>query len=77
MIRKPKIGPTNLVELLEWRAHKTPHAEAYKFPIAHGWGAMTWQQVYDLIRDLTAGLDLVLAPVARAPRCASVATSWD
>lgn len=56
MFRKPKIGPTNLVELLEWRAHKTPHAEAYKFPIAHGWGAMTWQQVYDRSRDLAAGL---------------------
>lgn len=50
------MGPSNLVELLEWRVRKMPHTDAYKFPTEIGWGTMTWQQVLDHSRTIASRL---------------------
>ncbi len=56
MFRRRRDEPTNLVDLLEDRVRKTPHADAYKFSSELGWGTMTWQQVDERTSAVAAGL---------------------
>ena len=59
------------------RVAATPRAEAFRFPDGGGWTSVTWQQVGDRVRRLTAGLiALGIAPEERVALASSTRYEW-
>lgn len=59
------------------RVAATPRAEAFRFPDGGGWTSVTWQQVGDHVRRLTAGLiALGIAPEERVALASSTRYEW-
>lgn len=70
--RTPSIG-----RMLLNRVAVTPSAEAFRFPDDGGWASVTWRQVGDRTRRITAGLiALGIAPEERVALASSTRYEW-
>ena len=76
----PSTYPTPAVSLPRLfldRVAATPHAEAFRFPTAEGWGSVTWSEVGDTVTALAAGLlALGIEPEERVAILSSTRVEW-
>ncbi len=77
-------GPTKIenrestvARLFVDRVAATPHAEAFRYPHDDGWASVTWQQVDDRVRLVSAGLiALGIGPEDRVALASSTRYEW-
>ena len=70
-------GAPSVARLFLDRVAATPRVEAFRFPDDGGWRSVTWQQVGDRARRLTAGLiALGIAPEERVALASSTRYEW-
>jgi long-chain acyl-CoA synthetase len=50
------LAPRNVPELFLERVGRTPDAEAFRHPVDHGWGSLTWAQTEARVRAISSGL---------------------
>ena len=48
--------PQNVAVLFLDRVEKSPHAEAFRFPVGEAWESVTWKQAGERVTNLAAGL---------------------
>ncbi|MGH3413058.1 MAG: AMP-dependent synthetase/ligase [Marmoricola sp.] len=48
--------PANVALQFLQRVRRSPHIEAFRFPVGDSWESVTWQQVRDQVEQLAAGL---------------------
>ena len=68
---------SSVARLFVDRVAATPQAEAFRYPLDDGWSSVTWQQVDDRVRLISAGLiALGIAPEDRVALASSTRYEW-
>ena len=67
----------SVARLFANRVAATPRAEAFRYPDGTGWSSLTWEQVNDRVRQISAGLiALGIAPEDRVALASSTRYEW-
>ncbi|BBZ34053.1 AMP-dependent synthetase/ligase [Mycolicibacterium confluentis] len=68
---------SSVARLFVDRVAATPRAEAFRYPDGSGWSSVTWQQVDERVRQISAGLiALGIAPEDRVALASSTRYEW-
>ncbi len=69
--------PPSVAHMVVDRVKATPLAEAFRYPLDHGWTSVTWRQVGERVERIAAGLiSLGVAPENRVALASSTRYEW-